>query len=128
MSFLLQKQVRGSCSRVRVQGILKICSHYYDLFDVMKDCSSSKPQINSEELNEIIPEPLSSDDDDDSLIGNENIIQPDNQNDDNTESQDNSHPNSQASNNTTLEVVSTTTTADVVPVATPLIMKWEKRQ
>ena len=58
----------------------------------MKDHSSSKPQIISEELNEIITKPLSSNDDDDSLIGNENVIQPNNQNDDNTESQDNSHP------------------------------------
>ena len=108
------------------EAIFKICPHYYDLFDVMKDGSSSKPQINLEELNEIIAKPLSSDDDDDSLIGNENVIQPDNQNDDNTETKDNSHPNSQASNNTTVEVVLTTTTPDVVPVTTPLVMKWKK--
>ena len=29
------------------------------------------------------------------------------------------------SNNTTVEVVSTSTTADIVPVATPLVMKWK---
>ena len=61
-SFLLQKQVTGSGNRVRV---------YYDLFDVMKDCSSSMAQIN---LVENIVEPLSSDDGDESLIGNENVI------------------------------------------------------
>ena len=110
------------------EAIIKICPHYYDLFDVMKDHSSSKPQINSEELNETIAEPLSSNDDDNSLIGNENVIQPDNQNDDNTETQDNSCPNSQASNNMTVEVVSTTATTDVVPVATPLVMEWKKRK
>ena len=63
------------------EAVLKICHHYFDLFDAMKDWSSPKPQINSEELNEIIAEPLSSDDDDDSLIGNENVIQPNNQDD-----------------------------------------------
>ena len=107
-------------------AILKICSHYFDLFDVMKDCSSFMPQMNLKELDEIIAKPLSSgdDDDDDSLIGNENVVQPNNQNnDDNTESQDNSQDNSQASNKTTVEVVSTTTTTDVVQVATPLLTK-----
>ena len=107
------------------ETILKICPHYFDLFDVMKDHCSLKPQIDSEELNEIIAKPLSSNDDDNSLIGNDNVIHPNNQNDDNTDSQDNTHPNSQASNNTTVEVVSTT--PDVVPVATPLLMKWEKQ-
>ena len=110
------------------EAILKICHHYFDLFDVMKDHSSSKPQINLEELNEITSKHLSSDDDDDSSIGNDNVIHPDNQNDDNTESQDSSHPNSQVSNNTTAEVVSTTTTAGIVPVTTPLLMKQKKRQ
>ena len=108
------------------EAILKICPDYYDLFDVMKDCSSFIPQINSEELDEIVAEPLSSDDDDESLIGKENVIQPDNQNDDNTETQDNSCPNSQVSVNTTVEVILTTTTADVVPITTPLAMKWKK--
>ena len=60
------------------EAVLKFCPHYFDLFDVMKDHSSLKPQINSEELDEIITEPLSSNDDDDSLIWNENVIQPDN--------------------------------------------------
>ena len=27
------------------EAVLKICPHYYDLFDVMKDCSSLKPQM-----------------------------------------------------------------------------------
>ena len=75
--------------------ILKICPHYFDLFDVMKDCSSLKPQINLEELNEIIVEPLTIDDEDESLIDSNN---PSNQNDDNTESQENSHHNNQSSN------------------------------
>ena len=83
------------------EAIIKICPHYYDLFDVVKDCSSLKPQINSEDLDEIIAEPLSSDDEDDSLIGNENVIQPNNQKDGNTETQGNRCPNSQSSNNTT---------------------------
>ena len=52
--------------------------HYFDLFDVMKDHFSSKPQINSEELDEIIAEPLSGNDDYISLIGNEIVVQPDN--------------------------------------------------
>ena len=69
---------------------------------------------------------MSGDDDDESLIGNENVIQTDNQNDDNTETQDNSSPHIQASNNTTVEIVSTTTTADKVPIATPLAMKWKE--
>ena len=103
-----------------------MCPHYYDLFDVMKDHSSSMPQMNSEDLDENIAEPLSSDDDNESLIGNENVIQPDNQNDDNTETQDNSCPNSQASNNTTVEDVLTTTTADIVPITTPLVTKQKK--
>ena len=90
----------------------------------MKDHSSLKPQIDSGELIEVIAEPLSSDDDHDSLIVNDNIIYPDNQNDDNTGSQENSHPNGQLSNNTTVEVV--TTTADVAPIATPLLLKWKK--
>ena len=105
------------------EAVLRICPHYYDLFDVMKDHSSCMPQINLEDLDENIVEPLSSNDDDESLIGNENVVQHGNQNDDNTETQDNSHPNSQASNNTTVEVVSTATTADIVPIATPLVMK-----
>ena len=108
------------------EGTFHEASNYFDLFDVMKGCSSSKPHVNSEELDEIIAKPLSSDDDDNSFIGNDNVIHPDNQNDDNTESQDNSHPNSQTSNNTIAEVVSTSTTADVVPVTTPLLMKWKK--
>ena len=103
-------------------AILKICPHNYDLFDVMKACSSLKPQINS-----IMAKPLISDDDDDnSLIGNENVIQPNNQNDDNTETQDNSHPNSHTSNNTIVEVVLTTTTTE--QVATPLVTNLEKTQ
>ena len=69
------------------EAILKICPHYFDLFDVMKDHSSSKPEINLDELNEIIVEPLSSDDDDNSLIANDNVIHPNNQNDDSTGSQ-----------------------------------------
>ena len=104
------------------EAILKICPHYFDLFDVMKDCSSLKPQINLEELNEIIVD--SSDDDNDSLIANDNVIHPDNQNDDNTESQENSCPSTQSGNNTTVEVVTTTT--DIVPLATPLLTKWKK--
>ena len=85
------------------------------------------PQINLEDLDENTVEPLSSsDDDDESLIGNENVIQTDHQNDDNTDNQDNSHPNSQASNKTTVEVVSTITTANIVPITTPLGMKWRK--
>ena len=87
----------------------------------MKDHSSLKPQIDSGELIEVIAEPLSSDDDHDSLIVNDNIIYPDIIN---TESQENSHPNGQLSNNTTVEVV--TTTADVAPIATPLLLKWKK--
>ena len=110
------------------QAVLKICPHCFDVFDMMKDHSSLKPLINSEELNEIIAKHLSSNDDDDSSIGNDNVIHPDNQNDDNTENQDNSHPNSQASNNTTVEVVSTTATADIVPITTLLFTKWRKRQ
>ena len=98
------------------EAVLKICPHYYDLFNVMKDCSSSIPQINLEDLDELIGEPLSCNGDDEFLIDNENVVQPDNQNDDNTEDQDNSHPNSQASNNSTVEVVLTTTTADIVPI------------
>ena len=98
-------------------AILKICPHYFDLFDVMKDHSSLKPQINSEELDEIIAEPLTTDNEENSLIDNNNIIHPNNQNDGNTESQEKSHPNSQSSNNMTIEVVATT--ADIVPVATP---------
>ena len=94
------------------EAVLKICSHYFDLFYVMKDHSSSKPQINVEQLNEIIAEPLSSDDDNDSLIVNDIVVHPDNQNDDNTESQENSHPNSQSSNNTTVKVFTTTTDID----------------
>ena len=67
------------------EAILKMCPHYFDLFDVMKDHSSSMPQINSEDLDENIVEPLrSSDDNDESLIGNENAIQTNNQNDDNS--------------------------------------------
>ena len=109
------------------EAILKMCPHYFDLFDVMKDHSSSMPQINSEDLDENIVEPLhSSDDNDESLIGNENAIQTNNQNDDNTATQDNSHCNRQASNNTTVEVVSTTTTTNIVPITTPLVMKWKK--
>ena len=81
------------------------------------------PQINSEDLDENIADPLSSDDDDESLIDNENVIQPKNQNDDNTGTQDNCHPNNQASNNPTVEVVSTTTTTDTVPITTPLVTK-----
>ena len=47
----------------------------------MKDHSSSIPQINLEDLDENIMEPLSSsDDDNESLIGNENVIQTNNQN------------------------------------------------
>ena len=103
-------------------AVLKICPHYFDLFDVMKDHSSSKPQIISQELNEIIVEPLTTDDEEDSSINNNNDTH--NPNDDNTESQENSHPNSWFSNNTTIEVVATT--ADIVPVATPLIMKWKR--
>ena len=106
------------------EAILKRCPHYFDLFDVMKNCSSLKPKINLEELEETIAEPLNSNDNDNSLIGNANVIHPNNQNDDNTESQDNSHPNWQASNHTTVEVVSTT--IDVVPVTTPLLTKWKK--
>ena len=48
----------------------------------MKDHSSLKPQINLEELDNIMAKPLSSNDDDDSLIGNENVLQPYNQNHD----------------------------------------------
>ena len=77
------------------EAVLKICPHYFDLFDVKKDCSSSKHEINSEELNEIIAEPLSSDDDDDSLIGNDNVVKPHNQKDDNTQSQLPSHQTGQ---------------------------------
>ena len=103
-----------------------MCPHYFDLFDVMKDHLSSMPEINLEDLDENIVEPLSSSDDNNkSLIGNENVIQTDNQNEDNTENQDNSHPNSQASNNTTVEVVSTITTANIVPIPTPLVTKWK---
>ena len=98
-------------------AILKICPHYFDLFDVMKDRSSLKPQIYSEELDEIIAEPLTTDNEENSLIDNNNVIHPNNQNDDNTESQEKSHPNSQSSNNKTIEVVATT--ADIVPIATP---------
>ena len=98
------------------EAVLKICPHCYDLFNVLKDCSSSIPQINLEDLDELIGEPLSCNGDDEFLIDNENVVQPDNQNDDNTEDQDNSHPNSQASNNSTVEVVLTTTTADIVPI------------
>ena len=48
------------------EAVLKIYPHYYDLFDVIKDHSSSKPQTNSEALNEIIAEPFSTNDNDDS--------------------------------------------------------------
>ena len=41
-------------------AVLKVCPHYFDLFDVMKDCSSSMPQINLEDLDENIVEALSS--------------------------------------------------------------------
>ena len=41
-------------------AVLKVCPHCFDLFDVMKDCSSSMPQINLEDLDENIVEPLSS--------------------------------------------------------------------
>ena len=68
-------------------AVMKICPPYFDLFDGMKDHSSWMPQINSEELDEIIAKPLSTNGDDDSLIGTENVMQPDNLNDDNTESQ-----------------------------------------
>ena len=102
------------------EAILRMYPHYYDLFDVMKDCSSSMPQINLEDLDENIAEPLSSNDDNESLIGNENVIQSYNQNDDNTETQDKSHPNSQASNNSTVEVVLTTSSPNVV------VTKWKK--
>ena len=98
--------------------------HYFDLFDVMQDHSSSKPEINLEELDEIIAEHLTTDSEEDSLIDNNNDTHPSNQNNDNTESQENSCPNSWSSNNTTVDVVATTT--DVVPAAIPLTMKWEK--
>ena len=76
------------------EAVLKMYPHYFDLFDVMNDHSSSMPQINLEDLDENIAEPLSSsDNDDESLIGNENAIQTVNQNDDNTENQDNCHCN-----------------------------------
>ena len=72
------EQSEGTCH----EAVLKICPQYFDLFDVMKDCSSLKPslkpQIKSEELKEIIAEPLRSDDDNDFLIGNDNVIHPDN--------------------------------------------------
>ena len=74
------------------EAILKICPHYFDFFDVMKDCSSSKPQINSEEFDEVIAEPLSCDDDDDSSIVNNNVIHLDRQNDDNTREQSSQQP------------------------------------
>ena len=106
------------------EAVLKMCPHYFDLFNVMKDHSSSMPEINLEDLDENIVEPLSSsDDNDESVIGNENVIQTDNQSEDNIETQDHSCPNSQASNNTTLEVVSTITTTNIVPITTPLTMK-----
>ena len=57
-------------------AVLKICPHYFDLFDVMKDHSSSKPQIISQELNEIIVEPLTTDDEEDSSINNNNDTHP----------------------------------------------------
>ena len=108
------------------EAVLKMCPHYFDLFNVMKNHSSSMPQINLEDLDENIVKCLSSsDDDDESVIGNENVLQMDNQDEDNTENQDQSHPNSQASNNTTLEGVSTITTTNIVPIATPLITKWK---
>ena len=117
MSFLSQKQVQGLMEHSEGtfhEAVLKMCPHYFDLFDVMKDCSSSMPQINSEDLDENIVEPLSSsNDDNESVIGNENVIHTDNQNEDNTENRDHSHPSSLASNNTTLEVVSTITTANI---------------
>ena len=56
------------------EAVLKMCPHYFDLFDVMKDHSSSMPQINLEDLDENIAEASSSSDDDDkSLVGNENL-------------------------------------------------------
>ena len=61
------------------ETVLKMCPCYFDLFDVMKDCSSSIPQINPENLDENIVEPLcSSDHDNKSVIGNENVIEPEN--------------------------------------------------
>ena len=106
-------------------AFLKISPHYFDLFDVVNDQSSSNPQINSEELNKIIADPLTIDSEEDSLFVENNDSHRSNQNDDNTESQVNSHPNSWSSNNTMSEVVATT--VDIVPVATPLVfMKWEK--
>ena len=58
--------------------VLKICPHYFDLFDVMKDHSSSKPEINSEELDKIIVEALTTDNEEDSLIKNNNDTHPSN--------------------------------------------------
>ena len=67
-------------------AVLKMCPHYFDLFNVMKDHSSSMPQIILEDLDENIAEPLSSsNNDNESVIGKENVIQMDIQNEDNTE-------------------------------------------
>ena len=50
------------------EAVLKMCPHYFDLFDVMKNCSSSMSQINLEDLDENIVEPLSSSDNDDESV------------------------------------------------------------
>ena len=102
-------------------AVLKICTHYFDLFDVMKNHSSSKPQKIQKSLTKLLQNLLlltmkmilSFDNNDDS--------HPSNQNDDNNESQPNSHSYRWSSDNTKVEVVATT--ADVAAVATPLRVK-----
>ena len=86
----------------------------------MKDSSSSKPKIHSEEFDEITAEPFTEDDDDSSFDSN-NDSHPSNQNDENNESIPKSHPNSLSSNNTILEVVAASTDAETV--ASPLRVK-----
>ena len=99
-------------------AVLKICLHYFDSFVVMKDCPSSKSQINLEQLDQIIVEPITMDDEEDLSSDNNNDSHPNNQND---ESQPNSHLYSQSSNTTTVEVVATT--SDLAAVSTPVIVK-----